>query len=108
MKHTIPELFDYVINSPFVVGAAGAITSVVAGKKIPWWRRVAMGIAGTMSAGFLSPAICAWIAVDKPEYRSAIAFAVGMLGLQIVAGVIKLGEDIKKNPSKYIPQRWKK
>ena len=104
MKDTV---YETIIQSPFIIGAMGAITAMLGMNKVPWWRRLSMGIAGALSAGFIGPAICVWLGIDTPEYRSAVAFGIGMIGLQITGGIIKLGEDIKKNPGKYIPKAWK-
>jgi hypothetical protein len=108
MKHTAMSFYEQVISSPFVIGALGALTAMLSGSKIPWYKRLSMGIAGALSAGFVSPALCKWWGIEAPEYLSMIAFFTGMIGLQITGGVIKLGEDIKKNPGKYIPKSWKK
>lgn len=107
MKHTVVEYWDHLVQSPFIIGFAGALTSMMAGRKVPLGRKLAMGAAGTMSAGFISPAVCVWLGIETPEYRSAMAFAIGMIGLQVTGGIIRLGEDIKNNPGKYIPKSWK-
>lgn len=106
-KHTIAELYDQLIQSPFIIGFAGAVTSMLASGKVPFWRKVSMSVAGMLTAGYMSPLIWSRFHIETMEYQNAIVFLVGMLGMQITGGVIKLGEDIKNNPKKYLP-KWRK
>lgn len=108
MKSAIPQLYDQLIHSPFIVGFAGAITSMLANGKVPFWRKVSMSVSGMLMAGYMSPLVWMWFGVETVEYKNAVVFLVGMLGMQIAGGIIVLGEDIRNNPGKYIPQRWKK
>lgn len=108
MKHSIQELATQILHSPFVAGFAGAVVSVMIRGKASFFAKFTMVIAGMFCAGFIAPAICKWLEVEATEYQGAFAFGVGLLGLQITGGLLKLGEDIKTNPGKYIPNRWKK
>lgn len=107
MKSTVPHIFDQLMSSPFIIGFAGALTSMLASGKTAFWKKMSMSISGMLTAGYMSPLFWMWFGVDKIEYKNAIVFIVGMLGMQITGGVLKLGEDIKANPKKYIP-KWRK
>ena len=108
MKQTIQEISDQILHSPFIVGFAGALVGVFVRGKLPFITRASMVIAGIACAGYITPAVALWFGMVSPEYFSAIAFAIGLTGLQVTGGLIKLGEDIRKNPHKYIPRSWKK
>lgn len=108
MKHILSEIFNALLDSPFVIGFFGAATAVLHKGKTPWWKIASMIIAGAFSAAYLSPIFWDLGTVETIAYKNAITFIVGMLGFQITGGLTKLGEDIKSNPGKYIPARWKK
>lgn len=76
---------DKLLSSPFVIGAAGAIVALKGAPGKSWLERIFNAGCGALLAGFLSAAIAEWLGLRTPEMRSAIAFVVGLFGMNLVA-----------------------
>ena len=83
-----PEtLFESIRASPFVVGLAGAVVALKAAPGKSWGERIFNAGCGALMAGFLSAAIAEWLGMRTGEMKSAVAFAVGLFGMNLVASV---------------------
>lgn len=83
-----------VASNPFFVGALGALVTAL--KFTPgaaWWERLINVVAGSMLAGFLSPALVHWLDLDAPHYASGAAFLVGLLGMSLAAAALEWVRD---------------
>lgn len=108
MRQQVQDIVSDIMHSPFVVGFAGALVGVIVRGKLSFLAKLSMLTVGAVSATYLAPGIARWSGIESLEYLSVIAFVIGVIGLQIMGGLIKLGEDIKDNPDKYLPWKWKK
>ena len=79
--------FDNALSSPFVVGLAGAVVALKGCPGRSWGERIFNAGCGALLAGFLSAAIAEWLGLRTSETRSAVAFAVGLFGMNLVASV---------------------
>ena len=104
------ELFDGIMNSPFVIGFGGAIAGVLTTGKLSIWRRISMTIIGALCSGYLSPFIQYMFGVENVSAKNFIAFVVGMLGMSLTGGIMKLGEELRKDPQAFINRfrKWRK
>ena len=73
------------LSSPFFVGAAGAVVALKGCPGKSWGERVFNAGCGALLAGFLSAAIAEWLGLKTPEMQSAVAFIVGLFGMNVVA-----------------------
>lgn len=76
-----------VLSSPFFVGLAGAIVALKGAPGKSWFERVFNAGCGALLAGFLSAAIAEWLGLRTNETRSAVAFVVGLFGMNLVASI---------------------
>jgi hypothetical protein len=81
---------DKITGSPFLIGAAGAaVTALHFTPGASWWERMANVGAGSVVAGFLSPALIRWLELTEPAYASAGAFLCGLLGMSLMAAALE-------------------
>ena len=78
---------DKLLSSPFFVGLAGAVVALKGCPGKSWGERVFNAGCGALLAGFLSAAIAEWLGLRTSETRSAVAFVVGLFGMNLVASV---------------------
>lgn len=76
-----------VVSSPFVIGLAGAIVALKGAPGKNWGERCFNAGCGALLAGFLSAAIAEWLGLRTNETRSAVAFVVGLFGMNLVASI---------------------
>lgn len=76
---------DKILASPFVVGLFGAVVALKGCPGRSWIERVFNAGCGALLAGFLSAALAEWLGLRTPETRSAVAFIVGLFGMNLVA-----------------------
>lgn len=85
---------EAIARSPFAVGALGALVTAI--KFTPgatWPERVFNVAAGSLAAGFLTPALIEWLAMKSPAYISGAAFLFGLLGMSLCAAVLQAIKD---------------
>lgn len=78
---------EKVLASPFLIGLAGAVVALKGAPGKTWFERVFNAGCGALLAGFLSAAIGEWLGLRTTETRSAVAFVVGLFGMNLVAAV---------------------
>ncbi len=93
-----------IASSPFTVGAIGAFVAAI--KFTPgasWLEKLVNIISGALIAGYLAPVLVGFLQMSSPSYQSGAAFAVGLLGMSVVAAVI---QGIKDTPLGQIITSW--
>lgn len=88
-----PERFA---RSPFTIGALGALVTAI--KFTPgasWRERFFNVLAGSLAAGFITPALVEYLKMQTAGYVNGAAFVVGLLGMSVVAAVLQAARDIK-------------
>ena len=91
-------------KSPFIAGVFGALVALRGVPGQGWPERIANVASGTLMAGFFAPAVSEYFGLETAEMRSAIAFAIGLFGLNIMAVILASLKTI--NLADFIP--WKK
>lgn len=91
--------FDIDRARPFLIGAIGAlITALKFTPGATWIERAVNVVAGSLIAGFTTPALIEWLHMTSSGYTNGAAFVVGLLGMSLVAAALdwlksgKLGE----------------
>lgn len=87
---------ESIAKSPFTIGALGAL--VTAAKFTPgasWWERAINVVAGSLAAGFATPALTEYLRMTSQAYMSGAAFCVGLLSMSLVAAIFQAVRDTK-------------
>lgn len=105
MKHTLIEYANIFVDSPFFTGFVGAFTAMLLpSEKMGFFKRAAYIIVGALVAGYFSPLIIDLLGIESNHAQNAIVFVVGMIGMMVAGGLLKLGKEFKNNPV----ETWKK
>ena len=99
-----PNEASKIIRSPYAAGLVGAIVSLKSAPGSSWKERCFNIFCGSMGAGFMSPAASEYFSLNSPAAQTAMAFAIGLFGLNLMAVVIESLKTI--NLGDYVP--WKK
>jgi hypothetical protein len=77
---------DGVARSPFAAGLFGALVTAMRGMPGASWRdRMAHVASGSFMAGFVGPGAAEWFGLSSQNLMFALAFLLGMFGLNISA-----------------------
>lgn len=90
---------DGISSSPFTIGALGSLVALRFAPGASWWERFTNVACGALTAGYCAPALTEWLQFKSTAMAYACAFAIGLLGMSLVAAVLegikatKLGES---------------
>jgi hypothetical protein len=79
---------EAVARSPIFAGLVGAVLALRGTPGATLAERCFNVMIGFSMAWFLTPALVDYFRVDTPNMQSAVAFAVGMFGVNIMATVL--------------------
>lgn len=82
---------------PVIAGLIGAIMSMRAIAEASMFNRITSMLSAAGAAGYLTPAVSEWLSLSNPM-ENAVGFFVGLLILNITAGLIELSGKFAKNP----------
>ena len=99
-----PQAAEEVAKSPWLAGALGAIVALRGVPGASWLERLINVLCGSLLSGFLSPALSEYFGMTTPAMQSAVAFAVGLFGLNLMAAILEFIKTAKLGD--YIP--WKR
>ena len=92
------------LHNNFAVGALGAlITAVKFTPGATWLERGFNVVAGSLAAGFITPALTEWLQMATPAYASGAAFLLGLVGMSLAAALLRA---IKETPLGQILAGW--
>lgn len=83
---------------PVIAGLMGAILSMRAIANAPLIHRMTSMLAASGAAGYLTPAIAEYLGMMSSNMQNAIGFFVGLLILNITAGLLELSSKFAKDP----------
>lgn len=76
-------------------GLAGAfVRAVIQGKKLTW-SLVSTVIVGALCATYLTPVVVLYLGIAA---TNGLAFGIGLIGMSLAEGVVKLGHKWAANP----------
>lgn len=91
-------------KSPFTIGALGALVTAI--KFTPgasWPERIFNVVAGSLAAGFITPALVDWLHMTSTSYANGGAFLIGLLGMSVAAALM---QGVKDTPLGTILTGW--
>ena len=80
-KWTLAGLLD----SPFLAGLFGGLLALRAVPGATFMQRLFTVISACILAGFTAPAVSEYFGVESESMRSAVAFLIGLFGLNLVS-----------------------
>lgn len=81
-----------------VAGFAGGVVSLRYVKNLNWWQGLSSVLGGTLTANYLTPVVQFYLKMEQPQ-EYGTAFIVGLVALNLLAGVFKLSEKWKEDPT---------
>lgn len=78
---------DKLLDSPFLVGLAGSIVALRGAPGKTWLERALSAGSGALLAGFLTEATAEYFGLKTPQMQSAIAFVIGLFGMNLIAAL---------------------
>lgn len=102
MFETLTALLAAIGINPahFFAGLAGAIVRIaIQGKKFTF-EVVSGAFAGSLCAVYLAPLVARWLGLDLLDAaaNSGLAFVLGMIGLSIAEGLVRVAQRWAANP----------
>jgi hypothetical protein len=97
-----PNVAEDIVKGPWFAGALGAIVAM--GRAVPgmtWTQRLIAVISGALLSGFMSPALSEYFGMNTDEMKSAMSFAVGLFGLNLMSAILDWTRTVKVQD--YIP-----
>ena len=85
--------------SAIVAGFVGGVVSLAMIRDLTPKVAITTVIGGTACAAYLTPLIVNYLELDNGDLSNALAFLTGVCGMNGVAGVFKLSERFRANPS---------
>lgn len=76
---------EKILSSPFVIGLAGAIVALKGAPGKTWRERLINAGAGMLTAGFMTPGVAEFFALNTPAMHAAAAFAIGLFAMNFIA-----------------------
>ncbi len=78
-------------------GLVGALISLRFIQGLTWYLALASTLSGAAAASYLTPMVV--VAVQAgPGMENAIAFVIGLIGMNVIAGIVKLSVFFATNP----------
>jgi hypothetical protein len=87
--------WNALLNSPFLVGAAGAFVSLRFSPDDSWRLHLFNLLCGALIAGYGAQPTADWLRLAKESDMLGVAFVMGLLGLSIIAAARKAISELK-------------
>ncbi len=103
------ELFDHVgiSASALIAGLVGGLMSLSMLPQLTFRKAVAALIGGAACAAYLTPLAVEWLGLASRNLENGLAFALGIGGMRIIGGILKLWSKFEAAPEDVL-NRWKK
>ncbi|MGJ7508674.1 hypothetical protein [Variovorax sp. GT1P44] len=79
---------ERLVRSPFLIGALGSLVALRGAPGESWPIRIFNVVSGALMAGYVGPALAEFFSLGTPAMQSAMAFAVGLFGMNFVATAV--------------------
>lgn len=99
-----PQIVEAAARSHWLPGALGAIIALRGTPGANWKERSFNVVCGAAVSYIASPALCEYFGMTTQAMQSAMGFAVGLFGLNVIASIQVWTKEMKVGD--YIP--WKK
>jgi len=99
LRQLVGELMNSNLFATFVGGVFGALLYAIQ-KKMNFWQSLITVTTGGAGAVFLAPLIVTWAGLGhNPNIYAGIGFVTGMLVKEVAEIVIKILDELEKNPA---------
>lgn len=88
-----------------LAGFWGAVASLSFIPQLKPYQAIGIVLVGTVTAMYLTPLVVPHLPVwvgDSESLKRGVAFVLGVTGMSIVGGIVKLGHLFQKDPLKVI------
>lgn len=99
-----PQLVEEAARSHWLAGMIGAVIALRSTPNTTWPERAFSVVCGAAASYIASPALCEYFGMTTQAMQSAMGFAVGLFGLNVIASLLAWTKVLKVED--YIP--WKK
>ena len=81
-------------------GLSGAFVRTVIQREPLTWAIVSASIVGALCAVYFTPIIGVWLGLNLAEVaiNNALAFGIGMIGMSLAEGLVRLAHNWAQNP----------
>lgn len=83
-----------------LAGFAGSVVTLSFVKDLPRFAMLTSVGTGAVTAHYLTPLI--WLAFPAVTGQFGVAFLVGILAMNLIPGLMKLGEEFAKAPLRFL------
>jgi len=97
MQSELPSLLGLKIGTVFA-GLIGGVASLAFITNLTPKAGFMAVIGGAICAGYLTPAAAAYLSMTG-SMENALAFFLGVCGMNMVGGIFKVSENFRQNPS---------
>ena len=99
IRQVVNELMNSNLFATFIGGFFGALLYAIQ-KKMNFWQSLITVTFGGAGAVFLAPLIVTWAGLGhNPSIYAGIGFVTGMLVKEVAEIVIKILDELEKNPA---------
>lgn len=88
--------------APGLAGFVGALVSLQFLARATIFQRVVALFTGAATAAYLSPAVNAWLELGDQPIENGMAFLLGSLAMNIMAGLVELAQHWERRPRSLI------
>ncbi|SCX19700.1 hypothetical protein [Agrobacterium rosae] len=96
---TFNDYLTAVFSSHFTAGFAGAVVRSITSKNSNPWETMVGGIAGMLSAGYVTPAVISYFEIVDASSALTAAFLIGMLGVYAAESMMRVAARYAANPT---------
>ncbi|WP_018897158.1 hypothetical protein [Rhizobium sp. 2MFCol3.1] len=84
----------------FAAGVAGASVHAIISEGKTKWEAISGALVGTLCAIYLTPLVVGWMGLDGSQVSTtnAVAFGIGIIGLRLAEGAVRMATDWSKKP----------
>ncbi len=104
MQSEIPSLLGLKIGT-VVAGLIGGVASLAFITNLTPKAGFTAVIGGAFCAGYVTPALAEYLSVAGPM-ENALAFFLGVCGMNLVGGIFKLSDRFKQQPEGTFKELW--
>lgn len=94
-------------TSALIAGLVGGLMSLSMLPQLTFRKAVAALIGGAACAAYLTPLAVEWAGLSSRNLENGLAFALGIGGMRIIGGILKLWSKFEAAPEDVL-NRWKK
>lgn len=98
------EYLDHlgISTSALIAGLVGGLMSMSIMPQLTFRRAITALIGGGACAAYLTPLAVEWLGLASRNLENGLAFALGIGGMRIIGGILKLWSRFEKAPEEVL------